>query len=301
MKGKTILFGGSGFLGPNILEKYPDIISVGRSSPPPEVKNEHISIPNIDDLSVLDNLEFDKVIFLIGNSNHHIMNTKPIMGLEYNVIPLKKVLYYMKNRNLKKFIAFSTILLYDVNKLRLPVDELQPINPYVNDYIFSKFLGEQVSTFYKDKVPIINIRLSNIYGPTRLIRPDIVATLMQNALTPIKGTVLNVKAQRDFIYIKDAAEAIFKLLDTDYKGIINLGSGTMNSVERLVNIVEDLSGIKIECLNKDVTGPMKFCTDISLVNKLTGWKPKHSLEDGLKETYETMKSYEYGWWEKSDN
>lgn len=296
-EGKTILFGGSGFLGPHILEKYPNIISVGRSLPPPEAKNKHINLPNLDDLSVLDSIAFDKVIFVIGNSNHHIINTKPIMGLEYNVTPLKKVLYYMQNRNLKKFIAFSTILLYDVNKLRLPVDESQPINPYVNDYVFSKFLAEQVCEFYNNKVPVINVRLSNIYGACRLIRPDIVPTIMQNVLSSNKPAIWNVKTQRDFIYVKDAADAIVKLLDTNYTGTVNLGSGSMNSVEHLVNIVENLSGVKIQFSNKDVTGPMKFCTDISLVNKLTGWTPKYSIEDGLKETYETMKKYasELGW------
>ena len=71
---KTILFGGSGFQGPIILEKYPDIISVGRSPIPDGLKNQHIQIDSIDDLSALDNLDFDKVIFLIGNSNHHEIN-----------------------------------------------------------------------------------------------------------------------------------------------------------------------------------------------------------------------------------
>ena len=97
----TILFGGSGFLGPIILEKYPQIISVGRTPPPPELKNKHIHLPDLDHLHLLDQIDFDKVIFLIGNSNHHEINTKPAMGLEYNVYPLKKALYYMQKRNLK--------------------------------------------------------------------------------------------------------------------------------------------------------------------------------------------------------
>src|SRR3989338_7688310 len=65
MNSKTILFGGSGFLGPIILEKYPNIISVGRTPPPSYVKNMHIPI-NMDHLEALDSLEFDKVIFVIG-------------------------------------------------------------------------------------------------------------------------------------------------------------------------------------------------------------------------------------------
>ena len=74
---KTILFGGSGFFGPIILKKYPNIISVGRTKPPKDLINKHIHITNLNNLKKLDKINFDKVIFLIGSSNHHI-NIKKI-------------------------------------------------------------------------------------------------------------------------------------------------------------------------------------------------------------------------------
>ena len=43
--------------------------------------------------------------------------------------------------------------------------------------------------------------------------------------------------------------------------------------------------------DKKVWGPMEFNSDITLLRKLTNWKPKHSLEEGLKKTYNIMKSY----------
>jgi nucleoside-diphosphate-sugar epimerase len=285
----TILFGGSGFLGPIILRLYPDIISVGRTPPPPEVMNRHIPLESLDDLSPLDRVDFDKVIFLIGNSNHHEINTRVTMGLDYNVIPLKKTLAYMEKRKLKKFIAFTTILLYDASKLRLPTDESQETNPYINDYVFSKYLAEEVTRFYGPKVPIINIRFSNVYGPTRLIRPDLVPTLIHDVLTKEHAEVWSGKPERDFIFAEDSAEAIVKLLDTDYTGPLNLGTGEMHSVSEIARIVERISGKKVKVLDKPVNGPMKFVTDISLLQMLTGWKPRHTLEEGLKKTYEMMK------------
>lgn len=297
---RTILFGGSGLLGPIILQRYPEIISVGRTQPPDYITNQHIHLENLDDLSSLDALEFDKVIFLIGSSNHHEINTRVTMGLDYNVTPLKKVLHYMQKRKIKKFIGFTTILLYDVNKMKLPVNEEQPINPYINDYVFSKHLSEEVIKFYAPKVPSIVVRFSNIYGPTKLVRPDLVPTLIQDLLSPNEVSVWNTKPIRDFLYLDDAAEAIVKLLDTDYTGVVNLGSGRAVSVEHLVNVLEKISGKKIENLNKDVSGPMHFECDISLVTRLTGWKPAHSLEEGLKLTYERMRPWadECRWWEQ---
>ncbi len=288
---KTILFGGSGFLGPVILKKNPDIISIGRTKPPLEIKNEHIHLKSLDNLQSLDSIEFDKVIFLIGSSNHHEINKSITMGLDYNLYPTKKILNYLSKRKIKKFISFSSILLYDVNKIKLPVDEKQDINPFVNDYVFSKYLSEEVVKFFYNKVPSIIIRLSNVYGYTRLIRPDFVPALIQKSLSDKEIKIWSDKPKRDFIYSEDASDAIIKLLDSDYTGILNLGTGTMSSCSEIVSIIEKLSGKKVISEDKKVWGPMEFNSDITLLRKLTNWKPKHSLEEGLEKTYNIMKNY----------
>ena len=288
---KTILLGGSGFLGPVILSKDPEIISVGRSPIESFLKNKHLDLPNLDNLEILDNLDFDKVIFLIGSSNHHEINQKITMGIDYNVYPLQKILKYLSNRKLKKFICFTSMLLYDQSKLQNPVDEKQVIDPYTNDYIFSKFLSEEIVRYYKKKVPSIIVRLSNIYGYTKLIRPDLVPTLMQNVLNKDEVTIWNDKPKRDFIFTEDAADAILKLINTDYTGIINLGTGEMNSIKTITNEVKKLSGKNIISLDKPVSGPMELSVDITLTKKLINWSPKFSLKEGLKKTYDIMRSY----------
>jgi UDP-glucose 4-epimerase len=126
---------------------------------------------------------------------------------------------------------------------------------------------------------------------------------MQNILSPNEAEVWSIKPERDFLYTRDASEAIVSLLDTDYTGPLNLGAGTMSSVGRVVEIAEDLSGKKVKVLDIPVSGPMKFRYDISLVEKLTGWQPRHSLEEGLTKTYNEMKAYadECRWWEQKED
>lgn len=295
---RTVLFGASGFLGPHILERYPDIISVGRTPPPDYVGNRHIDVPSLDELHLLDGVDIDRVIFLIGNSNHHRINKQAMMGIDFNVVPLKKALAYFQSRRIQKFICFTTILLYDVNKMHVPVDETQPIDPYINDYVFSKYLSEEVVKFYAAKVPTIVVRISNIYGPTKLVRPDLIPTLIQSLLSPGEVTVWSTQPVRDFLYLDDAAEAIVKLLDTAYTGVVNLGSGRSVSIGHIVDTLEKISGRGIASLNKDVVGPMHFECDLSLVRKLTGWTPAHSLEEGLRLTYERMRPWaaQCHWW-----
>ena len=289
--GNTILFGGSGFFGPVILEKDKEIISVGRTKPPKHIKNKHVSIKNLDDLSILDDMDFDKVIFLIGSSNHHEINLKTTMGIDLNVYPLMKILSYLEKRKIKKFICFTTILLYDQKKIVLPVDESQPINPYINKYVFSKYLSEQIVNFFSNKIPSIVVRLSNIYGYTNLRRPDLVPTIMQDIFLKDKVNIWSDLPKRDFIFTEDAADAVIKLLNSDYTGIINLGTGEMNSINKITKIIEGLSGKKIISENKEVSGPLEFIADISKIKKMTGWSPKHDLESGLIKTYDIMKKY----------
>ena len=288
---KTILFGGSGFFGPVILKKNPEIISIGRTRPSEDIINNHININSLDELNVLDDIKFDKVIFLIGSSNHHEINKKVTMGLDFNVYPIKKILTYLSKREIKKFICFTTVLLYDANKMILPVSENQKIDPYINDYVFSKYLSEEIVRYFSSKIPSIIVRLSNIYGYTRLIRPDLVPTIMQKIFLKNEIKIWSSKPKRDFIFVEDAADAVIKLLNTDHNGVINLGSGEMNSIEKITNYVEKLSGKKIISENKNVSGPMELKVDISLIKKLTGWRPVYSLEEGLEKTFNIMKEY----------
>ena len=288
---KTILFGGSGFFGPVILKKNPEIISIGRTRPPEDIINNHVNISSLDELNVLDDIKFDKVIFLIGSSNHHEINKKVTMGLDFNVYPIKKILTYLSKREIKKFICFTTVLLYDANKMILPVSENQKIDPYINDYVFSKYLSEEIVRYFSSKIPSIIVRLSNIYGYTRLIRPDLVPTIMQKIFLKDEIKIWSSKPKRDFIFVEDAADAVIKLLNTDHNGVINLGSGEMNSIEKITNYVEKLSGKKIISENKKVSGPMELIVDISLIKRLTGWRPAYSIEEGLEKTFNIMKEY----------
>jgi len=288
---KTILFGGSGFFGPIILKKYPKIISVGRTKPPKGIKNKHINLKNLNNLNKLDKIDFDKVIFLIGSSNHHIINKKIDIGIKFNFEPLIKIMEYLKKRKIKKFICFTTILLYQNEKPGKPVSEKNKTNPYSNNYVFSKHLMEEITKFYKNSVPSIVVRLCNIYGYSKLKRPDLVPTIMQDIFKKKSISVWSKKPIRDFIFAEDAAEAVVKLLDSKITGVVNIGTGKSYSVEKLTNIISNISSKKIISKNKKVSGPYKFVTNIKLLKKNTNWKPKHTLKEGLEKTYKIMKDY----------
>jgi nucleoside-diphosphate-sugar epimerase len=293
MKRNTILIGPTGFLGPAFLESDSSMIAVGRSPLPAHLKNPYIHIDSDLDFSPIDDVEFDNVIFLIGSSDHEILNKHPTLAIEKNVLALSRFLSHLRDtgRKVNKIINFTTMLQYDSNKMTLPCDETQPRNPCINNYVLSKYVSELITQQYRDFFSIIDVRISNVYGPTRLVRPDIVPSLIWSVLTDDSCSVWTKKPKRDFIHVEDAIGAVSLLLGTDYSGPVNLGTGCGRSVGELCEILESLSGVEIKDKELKVSGHMEFYQDISLLNKLTGWEPRYTLEEGIANTYIAMKSY----------
>ncbi|GGN38624.1 MULTISPECIES: NAD-dependent epimerase/dehydratase family protein [Marinomonas] len=293
MSNKTILVGPTGFLGPAFLKKDSSIIAVGRSKIPSHLENQFVEIGGDLDFSPLDRVEFDNVIFLIGCSEHKLLNSHPTMAIEKNVLALSSFLMYLKKskRVVKKIINFTTMLQYDSLKMSIPCGENQPRNPYVNNYVMSKYISELITEQYRDTFSIIDVRISNVYGPTQLHRPDIVPSLIWSILETAQASVWNKTPKRDFIYIDDAVDAVLKLIHSNYSGPINLGSGASYSVGELCLYLEEISGVSISDQNIPVSGHMEFCQDISLITSIIDWYPKYKLYDGLKLTYDEMKSF----------
>jgi nucleoside-diphosphate-sugar epimerase len=288
---KTILVGPTGFLGPAFLKMDPSIIAVGRSVLPSELFNEFVEIGSDLDFSPLNDIGFGNVIFLIGSSDHKTLNSHPTMALEKNVLALATFLTYLKvsNRKVNKIINFTTMLQYDSLKMIIPCNEDQPRNPLVNNYVMSKYISELITAQYRNSFPIIDVRISNVYGPTELYRPDIVPSLIWSILESGKASVWNKSPKRDFIFVEDAVNAVLKLIETDYSGPVNLGSGVSSSIFELCAYLENLGGVSINDEAIPVSGHMEFCQDISLLQSITDWEPQFNLGSGLEQTFKEMR------------
>ncbi len=290
----TILFGGSGFLGPYILQQDPAMISVGRTPPP--TANRHIPIESLANLDCLRDIEFDKVIYIIGNTDHHNLEKESVpraesTAFDYHVVPLLKTLEQLKQYPIRQFIHFSTILIYDDKRLTIPVSEHAPVDPYKNRYVLSKYMAEEALNFYRRWIPILNVRLSNIYGPTPLERWDLIHVLCRRLLQEGRAEMWSTRPERDFIHVEDAARAVIQLLDADYGGTLNLGTGTLTSVGVVRDALAEVSGCPIDVLDIPVQGPMRFQCDMTTLRRLIDWTPRFTTAEGVRQTYRTMASY----------
>jgi len=97
-------------------------------------------------------------------------------------------------------------------------------------------------------------------------------------------------AVRNFTYVDDMCDGIYKLTQSDLEGPVNVGTDDLISVEGLVNLVAKIAGKNVRI--NYVDGPVGVLGRYQKFDKIKklGWAPKTSLEEGLKKTYNWIKS-----------
>ena len=165
-----------------------------------------------------------------------------------------------------------------------------------------KYIASENKEFkYKTLVPC------NIFGKYDKFDPEIAHMLpaIINRMHSAKKNNINVikiwgdgKARREFMYSEDLAEAIWFCLNKIDKlpQTINIGMGEDHSIEKYYSAVSEV--INLDCkyeydLSKPI-GMKQKLLDSSQINKL-GWKPKFTLREGIKLTYEYFISLNAGY------
>ena len=137
-------------------------------------------------------------------------------------------------------------------------------------------------------------RIFNLYGPNeaklRLI-PSIIISLLQDQHIP----VTHGNQIRDYLFVEDVANAFVTLLESDIKGPINIASGKPIVLKDIFCSIEDLVDkkhlIEVGKLPAPELDPPVLFADVQRLNQEMNWKPKMTLETGLKNTIE--------WWRKN--
>ena len=190
-------------------------------------------------------------------------------------------------KNKTKMIFLSTYL-YS-SKLSTPIKETDEIDP-ANPYALSKFLGEQLCSFYAKQfgVEVIILRPFNVFGSRQNSR-FLIPSIISQATKSDEISVLDIRPARDYVFIEDLVDAVHKSITSDLRfGIINVGTGVASTVEQLIFSLADVIGreLTIKSSNQERFGEIiSTQADISQAKLLLGWQPKWSLSQGLREVW----------------
>lgn len=143
------------------------------------------------------------------------------------------------------------------------------------------------------------LRYLNVYGPFQNLNrevPPLFASLISKRLSNKKPIIYgDGSKKRDFIDIRDINSFHLKILNNEIEsGIYNLGTGINYSVLDILKKIDDLLGVEplsnIEYRDDFAHEALENLADNTKAKKM-GWQPKVSIDDGIQNQIDVMKSY----------
>lgn len=178
--------------------------------------------------------------------------------------------------------------------LTVPITEQHPLqaqSPYSASKIAADKLAE--SYYLSFDTPVVTLRPFNTYGPRQSARAVIPTTISQIAAGHREILLGALDPTRDFNYVIDTVEAFIAVLEADASVLgstFNAGSGTEISIGDLVSLIAAVMDVDVDVrLDEARVRPsgsevMRLVCDSTELQRATGWKPQHTLEDGLART-----------------
>ncbi len=204
------------------------------------------------------------------------------------------ILEFAKKIKAKKIVLSSSAAIYgDKN---LPPCSESAIPACQSPYALSKLQGEEMLKIYNllYNLPTATLRCFNVFGPRQNPNSAYAAVIAKFVDCFIKKQPLTIfgdgKQTRDFVFVKDIARAnIFAALNLDKGEVYNVAAGAHYTLLELVEILNNLFGYKAQ-INFAPARLGDIQESFADISKITaaGFKPKYTLETGLKEMLETM-------------
>ncbi len=314
-----LISGGAGFLGSyfldllnycneNVFSLPCKVICIENflSGTPERIKhlnnNEYIKIINADIVKPIQvNGDIDYVIHAASIASPTFYRKYPIETIEANVLGLKNLLDFGRNKSIKSFLFFSTSEIYgDPTKENIPTPEDYNGNVSCTGpracYDESKRLGETLAVNYYRQygLPVKIVRPFNIYGPgLRLEDKRVIPDFCSDALYRKKISIFSDGSPtRSFCYVRDALSGFMASLLSDHNGeAFNIGNDEMEVsivylAETIAQIVGDVEVVYSKSNEIDylTDNPQRRCPNLSKAKTLLSYDPKVGLENGLRRT-----------------
>ena len=208
-----------------------------------------------------------------------------------------------KDAGIKRFFYASSACAYaadkqtDPNVTALKEEDAYPAMPE-DGYGWEKLFSERMCRHFREDFGIATrmARFHNVYGPhgtydggrekapAAICRKVITAKLSGNHEIEIWG---DGHQTRSFMWIDDCVKGTQMITNGDFVEPLNLGSSELVSINQLVDIVENIAGLKLKrhynlSAPKGVNGRN---SDNTLIKKVFDWEPSTKLRDGLERTY----------------
>lgn len=233
----------------------------------------------------------DRVIHLAAQTSVRRSINRPLEDAQTNIMGTVNVLEQCVRYGVQKFVFASSAAVYG-NPVHLPIAESHAAEP-LSFYGMSKWVGEKYIQAFGERYGLgyTILRYANVYGiRERRTGEDGVLTAFVERL--LAGLPLDIfgdgKQTRDFIYVKDVADATVHALRKDQNQVMNIGSGKGTSLLEVVELLKELSGRQLQPQFHPVSsGDIGHSVlDSGKVRDVLWWEPRYTLYEGLREMVE---------------
>jgi GDP-L-fucose synthase len=225
-----------------------------------------------------------------------------------NIMIASNVIHASYRTGVKKLLNLGSSCIYPKHALQPMKEEsllTGPLEPTNEPYAIAKIAAIKLCRYYNEQfgTNFISVMPTNLYGPndnfdleTSHVIPAIIRKVHEAKISRQKTVTIwgSGKPFREFLYVEDLAEAcVFLMERKEYKDIgefINIGTGNDVQINTLAAIVMRIVGFEgtIEHDRSKPDGTPKKLLDVTRMSAF-GWKPKLSLEEGIKRTYDMFK------------
>lgn len=297
---KALITGGYGFIGSFVAERFfqegyevyiIDNLSTGdRQNVDFKHKGYVLSVEDRKCEEIFRSNRFDTVVHLAAQVNVKTSVEDPRLDSKSNVLGLSNMLSLSRKYSVHKFIFASSAAVYGIND-EILLTESSSCNP-ISPYGINKWIGEMYCNKWKELYGLDTLcfRFSNVYGPRQgSVGEGGVVSIFMEAMMDGKELVVfgNGRQTRDFIYVEDVAEAIYRSSYSTLTGVYNLSANTENSVNDLINALQSMHGeVSLTHTGQREGDIYRSRLDNRRIANDLDWAPKYSFQQGLAKTYE---------------
>ena len=302
---KVILTGGAGFIGSHIADELidkgakviviDDLSSGVLANVPKGVEFLNLSIADQKLSNVLNDFKANMLIHCAAQASVSNSINSPHFDAEVNILNGLRIMDYAMKSDVKSYVYLNTGgALYGEPKY-LPCDEGHPINP-ISPYGLSKWtLENYFHILLPASAKFTSLRLANVYGPRQdpAGEAGVVAIFAQKMLDGKDVKIFGDGDQsRDFVYVKDVAESVIAVLETQTQGDINIGSGAQTSVNEIFEQLSlEIGYTKKPIYESEREGDIRHIyLNVEKAEEALGWTAHMNLEDGLKHTVNVLRA-----------
>lgn len=294
-KSVAVVTGGAGFIGSHMVDVLVDngfavrvvdnlagghLNNLQRHAENPDVTIEQVDIRRLEPgAAVFDGARY--VFHFAGIGDIVPSIERPVDYMDVNVQGTVRVLECARSAGVEKLVYAASSSCYGLADT--PTREDHKIDPQY-PYALSKYQGEQ-AVFHWHQVyglPANSICIFNAYGPrvrTTGVYGAVFGVFFRQRLAGAPYTVVGDGTQtRDFIYVRDVAEAFYAAATTSIVGErFNVGAGRPQSINRLVQIL----GGDVVYVPKRPGEPDITHADVTKITSLLDWSPNVPFEQGV--------------------